>query len=38
MYHFSQRTRAEFKVVVAAWGVGIAVWLGGMAGLVAFGA
>ena len=36
MYQFSQRTRAELKVVVAAWSVGLTVWLSGMAALAAF--
>ena len=35
MDHLTQRTRAETKVVLAAWVVGMTVWLSGMAALAA---
>ena len=34
--HSNQRARAESKVVLAAWLVGITVWLSGMASLALF--
>ena len=34
--HLTQRVRAELKVVVAAWLVGMMVWSSGVAGLALF--
>ena len=35
--HLTQRVRAEIKVVLAAWLVGMTIWTSGIAGLALYG-